>query len=68
MGLEMVCRVDFWCNRHFKASPVVLEGFWKQIWWKKIGRGPIQPDCLQAFRLDMRRSKTLDGELVAATE
>ena len=28
MALELVCRADFWCNRHCKTSPVVLEGLW----------------------------------------
>jgi hypothetical protein len=26
MALELVCRADFWCNRHCRTSPVVLEG------------------------------------------
>ncbi len=34
MALEFVCRVDFWCNRHCRTSPVVLEGFWGQVWPK----------------------------------
>ena len=27
MALELVCRTDFWCNRHCKPSPVDQEGF-----------------------------------------
>ena len=30
---------DFWCNRHCRTSPVVLEGFWGQV-WPKIDRKP----------------------------
>jgi hypothetical protein len=37
MALELVCGADFWCNRHCRTSPVVLEGFWGQV-WPKIGR------------------------------
>ena len=32
---------DFWCNRHCKTSPVVLEGCWGQV-WPKIGRKPLK--------------------------
>jgi hypothetical protein len=32
MALEVVCGADFWCNRHCRTSPVVLEGFWGQVW------------------------------------
>ena len=39
MALELVCGADFWCNRHCRTSPVVLEGFWGQV-WPKIGRKP----------------------------
>ncbi len=38
-GLELVCWADFWCNRHCKTSPVVLEGVWCQV-WPNIGRKP----------------------------
>ncbi len=41
MALELVCRADFWCNRHCKTSPVDLEGFGGQV-WPKIGRKPTQ--------------------------
>ena len=41
MALELVCGADFWCNRHCKTSPVVLEGFWGQV-WPKIGRKPTR--------------------------
>ena len=41
MGLELVWGADFWCNRHCRTSPVVLEGFWGQG-WPKIGRKPAQ--------------------------
>ena len=34
MALELVCRADFWCNRHCRTSPVDLEGFWGQVWPK----------------------------------
>ncbi len=34
MALKLVCGADFWCNRHCKTSPVVLEGFWDQVWQK----------------------------------
>ncbi len=37
MASELVCGDDFWCNRHCKTSPVVLEGFWGQV-WPKISR------------------------------
>ncbi len=36
LALELVCGADFWCNRHCKASPVVLEGFWGQVWPKIV--------------------------------
>ena len=39
VALELVCGVDFWCNRHCRTTPVVLEGFWGQV-WPKIGRTP----------------------------
>ncbi len=39
MALELVCGADFWCTRHCRMSPVVLEGFWGQV-WPKIGRKP----------------------------
>ena len=39
MALELVCGADFWCNRHCRRSPVVLEGFWGQV-WPKIARKP----------------------------
>ncbi len=29
MALELICRADFWC-------PVVLQGFWDQVWPKAI--------------------------------
>ena len=41
MALELVCGADFWCNRHCRTSPVVLEGFWGQV-WPKIGRKPTR--------------------------
>ena len=31
MALELVCRADFWCNRHCKTNPVDLDGFWGQV-------------------------------------
>ena len=39
MSLELVCGADFWCNRHCRTSPVVLKGFWGQV-WPKISRKP----------------------------
>ena len=39
MALELVCGADFWCNRHCRTSPVVMQGFWGQV-WPKIGRKP----------------------------
>ncbi len=39
MVLELVLGADFWCNRHCRTSPVVLEMFWGQV-WPKIGRKP----------------------------
>ncbi len=39
MALELVCGADFWCNQHCRTSPVVLEGFWGQV-WPKIGQKP----------------------------
>jgi hypothetical protein len=39
LALELVCGADFWCNRHCKKSPLVLEGFWGQV-WPKFGRKP----------------------------
>jgi hypothetical protein len=39
MVLELISGADFWCNRHCRTSPVVLEGFWGQV-WPKIGRKP----------------------------
>jgi hypothetical protein len=41
MALELGCGADFWCNRHCRTSPVVLEGFWGQV-WPKIGGKPAQ--------------------------
>ncbi len=41
MTLELVCEADFWCSRHCKTSPVVLEGFWGQV-WPKIDRKPTR--------------------------
>ncbi len=37
--LELVCGADLWCNRHYRTSPVVLEGFCGQV-WPKISRKP----------------------------
>ncbi len=50
MALKLVCGADFWCNRHCRTSPVVLEGFWGQVWPKisqkprktKISFGPVE--------------------------
>ncbi len=39
MALELGCGAEFWCNRHCRTSPVVLEGFWGQV-WPKIRRKP----------------------------
>ncbi len=39
MVLDLVCGALFWCNRHCRTSPVVLEGFWRQV-WPEIGRKP----------------------------
>jgi hypothetical protein len=39
MILELVCGADFWCNRHCRTSPVVLEGCWGQV-WPNLGRKP----------------------------
>ena len=39
MVLELVCGADLWCNQHCRTTPVVLEGFWGQV-WPKIGRKP----------------------------
>jgi hypothetical protein len=39
IALESVCGAEFWCNRHCRTTPVVLEGFWGQV-WPKIGRKP----------------------------
>ncbi len=39
IALELVWGADFWCNRHYKTSPVVLEGMWGQV-WPTIGRKP----------------------------
>ncbi len=41
MALELVCGAVFWCNRHCRTSPVVLEGFWGQV-WPKINRKPTR--------------------------
>ena len=41
MALEFVCRADFWCNRHCRTTPVVLEGFGGQV-WPKICRKPTR--------------------------
>ena len=41
MALELVCGADFWCNRHCRTSPVVLEGLWGQV-WPKICRKPAR--------------------------
>ena len=39
LGTLLVCGADFCCNLHCRTSPVVLEGFWGQV-WPKIGRKP----------------------------
>ncbi len=41
MVLELVCGADFWCNRHCRTSPVVLEGFGGQV-WPKICQQPAK--------------------------
>ncbi len=41
MALELLCRADFWCNRHCRTSPVDLEGFWAQV-WPKMARKPAR--------------------------
>ncbi len=43
MALELVWGADFCCNRHCRTSPVVLEGFWGQV-WPKIGRKPEESE------------------------
>ena len=42
MALELVCGADFWCNRHCRTSPVVLEGFGGQV-WPKTGQKQRKP-------------------------
>ena len=34
VALELVCGADVWCSLHFKTSPMVLDGFWGNIWPK----------------------------------
>ncbi len=41
MVLELVWGAGFWCNRHCRTTPVVLEGFWGQV-WPQIGRKPTK--------------------------
>ena len=41
LAFELVCGAVFWCNRHCRTSPVVLEGLWGQA-WPKIGRKPTR--------------------------
>ena len=41
MALEWGCGADFWCSRHCKTSPVVLKGFWGQV-WPNTGRKPAK--------------------------
>ncbi len=54
MALELVCRADFWCNRHCRTSPVLLEGLWGQV-WPKTGRKPTPEISGQtAFRYPVR--------------
>ncbi len=49
MALELVCRADFWCNRHCTTSPVVLEGCGAKFGRKSAENRPkkFRPDCLQ---------------------
>ena len=71
MVLELVCGADFWCNRHCRTSPVVLEGFWGQL-WPKIGRKPAHKSEFRIANEPLSQSPrtitvdTLDRELNCA--
>ncbi len=57
--LELVCGTEFWCNRHCRTSPVVLEGFWGQV-WPKIGRKPEKTEYRVANEpLSLRPGSTI---------
>ena len=49
MALELVCRADFWCNRHCRTSPVDLEKLGAKFGRKSVENRPeySRPDCLQ---------------------
>ncbi len=58
MALEMVCRADFWCNRHCRTTPVILEGCWGQV-WPKIGRKPEKSEFRVAENRKNQNSESM---------
>ena len=62
MALELVCGADFWCNRHCKTSPVVLEGFWGQA-WPKICQKPRKTKIPYPPYWPLRATAILSGPL-----
>ena len=49
MALELICGADFWCNRHCRTSPVVLEGFWGTKASEFIGFGAMDVKVFCSF-------------------
>ena len=63
MVLELVCGADFWCNRHCRTSPVVLEGFGGQV-WPTLGRKPEKSEYRVANEpLSKSQAVWLEAEL-----
>ena len=48
MVLELFWGADFWFKRHYRTSPVVLEGFFGGQVWPKIGRKPEKSEYRMA--------------------
>ena len=66
MALELVCGADFWCNRHCRTSPVVLEGSWGQV-WPKIDRKPAKKSEFQSANEPLRCAKQGSEHLQSRT-
>jgi hypothetical protein len=62
---DLVCGANFWCNRHCRTSPVVLDVFGGQV-WPKIGRRPAQKSDLRLGNEPLSLSKlSLSAEFLA---
>ncbi len=67
MALELVCGAKFWCNRHCRTSPVVLEGFWGQV-WPKIGRKPAPKSEFRIANEPLRRVREREQNMQRAMQ